>query len=584
MLSSIHRTEGPRATRSTPCVKNIDCEGVNMLVLDIPRRCPSGFSYIDVPLYHRVHLNLAAGRTLHGCILACANNPRLPELIISPFEFDRWDKIWRLNMTITDRPGIFHEVCDVLTRNGAHVLAAESSTTQQQSLYQLELVVDLEDETRLQWIRLSLLARFLKEVTFRQDGSPRLRIQRLHGLWHAKRDFETQRAKPLGFPPQKIEVRIKWAEKSPHQVLRVVVPTKVRDLLKKTVRAAFERRHNDGFCLRLSDTKNRFLRVLYFRADEPVLHARIEYSNQPGATTTITEALKENHFNILTAYYASSGSGERCRMELLMRCDAATGMRTAQRKALLESALSNAVGAADLQIAVGYPRNYAKSWERKGVKTLPKIRLNKELSEPEWFENLHRGLEAQFLDLKSKADRGVDNPSDVARWKLARQLVEKYRELIEQPTEQRKILFVSCHYAGDQMDMIRAKAEAKGFMVISGNDLLSSDNLRSGLLKAIYSCTHFLGVWSREGAQEFENRYWPSPWLLWEFGVADAFSLTWRLLISHAIEDAAWKRIAPERQHEFFAMNFESKLDRVLDVLASLPGKRPPFIDIREIA
>lgn len=555
-----------------------------MLVLDIPRLCPSGFSYIDVPLYHRVHLNLAAGRTLHGCILACANNRRLPELIISPFEFDRWDKIWRLNMTVTDRPGVFHEVCDILTRNGAHVLAAESSTTQQQSLYQMELVIDLEDETRVQWIRLSLLSRFLKEITFRHDGNPRLRIQRLHGLWHAKRDFETQRAMPNGFPAQKIEVRIKWAKKSPHQVLRLVVPSKVRDLLKKTVRAAFERRHNDGFYLRLSDTKNRFLRVLYFRADEPVLHARIEYANLPGAATTITEALKENHFNILTAYYAPSGSGERRRLELLMRCDIDVNTRTAQRKALLEDALSNAAGTEDLQIAIGYPRNYAKTWERKGVKPRLGVRSKKDLSEPEWFEVLHKDLEAQFLDLRSKADRGVDSPGDIARWKLARQLVEKYHELVTTPSKQEKILFVSCHYTGDQMEMIRAKAEMKGFKVVSGNDLLPFDTLRSGLLEAIYLCTHFLGVWSREGAQEFENRYWPSPWLLWEFGVADAFCLTWRLLISHAIEDAAWKRIAPERQHEFFALNFETKLDRVLDVLASLPGKRPPFMDFRKVA
>jgi hypothetical protein len=541
-----------------------------MLVLDIPRRSPSGYTYIDIPLYHRVHLNLAAGRTLHGCLVACANKPHLPELVISPFEFDRWDKIWRVNMTVADRPGVFHETCDVLTRNGAHLLAAESSTTQQQSLYQLELVIDLEDDTQIEWIRLSLLARFLRDINFSPDGSPRLRIQRLHGLWHAKRDFEAQRAKPKGFPPQRISVKVKWARKAPHQMLRLVIPDKARDILKSTVRAALERRHDDGFYLRLSDTKNRFLRVLYFRSDEPVIHARIEYANLPGATTTITDALKENDFNILTAYYAPSGNnGERSRLELVMRCNRSRCTSTVQRKAALEAALSHSTGAADLHIAIGYPRNYAKSWDRKGVKASPISRLGNQPVEAARLEDLRQDLVTHSMNLQSKAD-----PSDVPRKKLARWLIEKYDEILEAPKDQEKVLFVSCHYAGDQMEMIKAKAESKGFLVVTGKDLLTFDNLRLGLLKTIQSCTHFLGVWSREGALEFEDRYWPSPWLLWEFGAADAFRLTWRLLISNEVEDAAWKRIAPERYHEFFGMDFERKLDKILDVLATLPAAR----------
>lgn len=541
-----------------------------MLVLDIPRRCPSGYTYIDIPLYHRVHLNLAAGRTLHGCLVACANKPHLPELVISPFEFDRWDKIWRVNMTVADRPGVFNEACEVLTHNGAHLLAAESSTTQQQSLYQMELVIDLEDDTRIEWIRLSLLAKFMRDITFSPDGRPRLRIQRLHGLWHAKRDFEEQRAKPKGFPPQRMNVKVNWARKAPHQVLRLVVPNKARDILKSTVRAAFERRHDDGFYLRLSDTKNRFLRVLYFRSDEPVIHARIEYTNRPGATTIITDALKENDFNILTAYYAPSGnSGERSRLELVMRCNRLPCTSTLKRKAALEEALSNSAGAGDLNIAIGYPRNYAKSWDRKGVKAAAMSFRRSQPAEAACLEDLRHDLAAHSMKLQTKAD-----PSDVHRKKLARWLIEKYDDIIGEPTGPEKVLFVSCHYAGEQMQMIKTKAESKGFLVVAGKDLLPFDNLRFGLLKTIQSCTHFLGVWSREGALEFEDRFWPSPWLLWEFGVADAFRLTWRLLISNEIEEGAWKRIAPERQHEFFGMDFETKLDKILDALSILPATR----------
>src|SRR5437667_10367795 len=105
-----------------------------MLVLDIPRKCPVNFSYVEMPLYHRVHLGLAANRALHGCLLAASNEPFLPELVISPFEIDQWDKLWRLTMTVADRAGLVHEVCDVLIHNGANTLASELSTTEQQKL------------------------------------------------------------------------------------------------------------------------------------------------------------------------------------------------------------------------------------------------------------------------------------------------------------------------------------------------------------------------------------------------------------------------------------------------------------------
>jgi len=143
------------------------------------------------------------------------------------------------------------------------------------------------------------------------------------------------------------------------------------------------------------------------------------------------------------------------------------------------------------------------------------------------------------------------------------------------PFQEKKLLFVSCHYRGKQLDVIERLAVAKGFRVLTGRDLLKDDTITLGLLRQINCCSHFLGVWSRDGAEQCRGEHWPSSWLLWEFGAAEAFGLEWRLLISRWIADSAWRRIAAHRQHAIFDdFDFETKVDEVLDALLFIPARR----------
>ncbi|HZI58632.1 MAG TPA: hypothetical protein VFF39_17760 [Verrucomicrobiae bacterium] len=545
-----------------------------MLVLDIPRKCPPDFSYIEVPLYHRVHLALAANRALHACLLAGYSQPHRPELVISPFEFDSWDKLWRLNLTVKDRAGLFLEVCDIARHNSAQILAAESSTTQQPSLYQLEAVMELENEKAAEWIRLSVLTKLLKDMTFLQDGNPRLRLQRLQGLWHAKHAYETQRMKHQEFPPKKMEVQVRWAEDARPQMLHLVMPHEVQEVLKRTVRQDLTTHHDDGYYLRLSDTKNRFLRILYFRTGDPIIHARIEYNDRSDAAADITEALKASGFNILTAYLGPSGTRERSRLELVVMSDRLAAMPIDDRRAAFEEAISNSSGAQGLALEIGYPQNYAEDWNRKDVPASPASQTKSQPTSTKWFENLHRNLQTQHKELTTRAFA----PSEVDRAKLVKRLIGKYEALTGKQSS--KVLFISCHYTGAQLEKIKVKAKHKGFVVVTGEDLLRHKEINEGLVTRINSCTHFLGVWSREGARDAGKGHWPSPWLLWELGVASAFGLTWRLLISSSIDKEVWQRVAPHTPNgSFNEFDFESKLAQILDALAELPGGRSPLTD-----
>jgi hypothetical protein len=130
------------------------------------------------------------------------------------------------------------------------------------------------------------------------------------------------------------------------------------------------------------------------------------------------------------------------------------------------------------------------------------------------------------------------------------------------------------------LEEVVKRATLKGFTVVTGKNLLEYNLFRRGLLEKMGSCTHFLGVWSDDGAQIVGDKHWPSPWLLWEFGVAEASGLAWRLLISEKIDEAAWKRLAPEKQHSIFGeTDFQARLSEILEVLSKEPIKPSPTID-----
>ena len=96
-----------------------------MLVLDIPNRAPEDFRYIEIPMFHRSHLGLSAIREFSACLLpnnAIApdtdQSSAVPELIVSAFPFEFWDKAWRLTLDLQD-----HGLAVDAAASGAEALA-----------------------------------------------------------------------------------------------------------------------------------------------------------------------------------------------------------------------------------------------------------------------------------------------------------------------------------------------------------------------------------------------------------------------------------------------------------------------------
>jgi predicted amino acid-binding ACT domain protein len=559
-----------------------------MLVLDIPRKSPSHFSHIDVPLYHRVHLALAEGVPVHACLLAGLNSPHLPELVISPFDFGRWDKLWRLSVSLRDRAGLLHDVAASLRMHKANILAAESGMMEEQNIYHIEMIIDIEDEESIERIEWSIQTKLFNESIILAPGNSRLRIRRLQNLWLAKKAYERQHRMPVGFTPVANELNLsleRQHQKSPLKKFRFILPPRFRAILRSEISQHVGDRDDEGYYLRLSDTKDRFLRVLFFKATDPVIHARLEYDDRLGAAADVTEALSEKGFNILAAYLGPSEGSNRCRCEVVVRCERLSGRETNELKERFETALSTSPLVQDLQMAVGYPRNYANQWDRRNLTPTLVAQPEGKAEAVNEIGTLKKKLDSHYEVLHSKLDTGViPEGIEVQRWWFVNKLRKQYRKLWPfEEISSGKSLFVSCHYHGNQLEIIKRQAAKKGFLVLTGEDLLKDPNITIGLLARIKSCTHFLGVWSTEGAQLCGERYWPSSWLLWEFGVAEAFGLRWRLLIAKGISELAWRGIVPHVATPVFDHDFETKLENVLGVLSELEAERLPWQDFSDL-
>src|SRR5262249_33499730 len=154
--------------------------------------------------------------------------------------------------------------------------------------------------------------------------------------------------------------------------------------------------------------KNRFLRVLFFRSDDPVIFARLEYFHRVGATTDITEALKDGGYNILSVHVGPTEDARKSRLELAARSQEPSGTPIDNRKLSLERALSKSHRLSDLEIEIGYPRNYAHEWSKKKIEMIPTGEVSQLQTVENWFEDLHRLVVQQHNEFKSKVYGGAE--------------------------------------------------------------------------------------------------------------------------------------------------------------------------------
>jgi hypothetical protein len=638
-----------------------------VIILDIPRRFDGDF--IEVPSFHRTHVSLFPGTEVHMCAFAGAPHAAaepgrygdpLPELVVSPIDFRTWARVYRLTGTFRDRSGLINDVLRVLSDHHVDIASCETSNTREhprrESIHSLEALVILDESvspahhsdfsaerlrTRVEW---ALQAYLFDDLVLRPNGQPRLSLQpvaSLHDAAHAYRrvtslenlnSSDAVRATALveGFsefrtdgtasssvePFPNAAIPKKRPGKIPDFLSRrakVVLPTGVSQLILAALHA--ERPKNAGYYIRMSDTKDRTLRVLFSRHDHPIVNVRVLHGPTPQATFLITKALRDARFDILSSfispstvsmYESLSGSKAQAAVTALRRASGVFELtlrydgddyreihgaeNTANVKARVRDALASDT-CAGLLIDIAFPKNYSKHWELdrvqppRGAKRVFPAPAADESVAPAGAPVDPTPLYDKYMAAvwKYRSVHTVEGPLPsvaVAPTKvaLANRLNEIYvREQLGTSSNSRHILFISSHFSRPGLLVsIEKEAQLRLLKPVVARDTQAFESKRSAIVERIRGCTYFLGVWDVDGALQIGASYWPSPWLLWEFGVAEALGIPWRLLVSDKIHSDSYAKISMDRQHYIFegVHDFQHQLETAMDHIAADPRKR----------
>jgi hypothetical protein len=593
-----------------------------MIILDIPR--PYRGDLLKIPLYHRGHLSLFPGARVWICLLPGLRSvDTLPELVISPVDFDSWGDLWRITMTMHERVGLVHDVLAVLKDHGVNVLASESSSMDRQQFHSLEMIVDAthyfspgEDGGNaerasgriesLNDLKRAIVASVFDDIALNPNGEPRIKIRRVRSLHRANQDYRqamTDHRRNLGFAPKVFSAKVELVRrpdpaepagqaataihagagetagtgdpgartgKGEHREDVVIrVPEEMAEVLAAAL--SYDAPEPPGaHYLPVSETSDRFLRVYFIRNVRPVLSVSVAHAEAIGALATITDALYTANFDILTSLSRLYEHGARATFDLVLKPPPTLGIDIEAIRASLETALSTPTLVNTYGIEVSYPtapRTY-DALSRKTLSVSPGPHAEPRPKHGSTLSLLHDHY-ARYGDLTRRPN--ADQQHRHRFWLAEAMVAEESAATQEAPGP--RSLFVSYSFQDSaRFTAISEAAEGLGFKVITGRALGSGVN-RDRILWLMQTCTCFLGVWTEDGAVKKGKKWWPSPWLHYEFGAAHALGLDWHLLISDQIDPDAWRRIVGDTVHTIFdSTDFERKTRVALTALATPDG------------
>lgn len=100
---------------------------------------------LNIPVFHRAAASLVAGTQVFVVPVR-----RVPEIIITTINPENWGDLWKLEVSLEDKPGAVESVIDTLEKNRANILAQESLSdfyNNRIRVHHLSVVMDLAEYT-----------------------------------------------------------------------------------------------------------------------------------------------------------------------------------------------------------------------------------------------------------------------------------------------------------------------------------------------------------------------------------------------------------------------------------------------------
>lgn len=546
-----------------------------MIILDKPNKFDGENIFLN--FYHRTPVSLIKDTKIWLCFIPKSEDIPFPELIISPIDFSAWDDLWRIIITLEDKIGIVNEILQTIKDNGINILSMETNSINSQKLHQIELIVDARRYSNtpfdklyndrkenlkineLRDLKRQFISRVIDNLHF-VGIKPRIKINRIYGLYDAHRTFTIYQKK---YPTHKF-LSPKWGTSFvlPHQnknqelyPSKIILPQLIRDTLIECLET--DKTSSEIQYLPISDTKDRFMRVYFFREKDKIVSFTLRHREIVGAVATITSCLSTADFNILTSHSRVDKFGEKAITDFIVEHPQKEELSLEKLIKMLELVLCDKELVDVYQVEVSYPTKYNST---------PKWKKLKSFDISNKFSEGKQTTESRLLLKHSEFHKKKNNLSDKEklRFELVSNLIRE--ENLKEPTSEKHSVFISYPFGNDELFQ-RAQAILKsyGFNPISGADLSQGDTIRSELSLIIDNCNFFLGIWTKEkGVKINDNKWFPSPWLFWEWGVAEGKNKITRLVVNKDIDTDSFFRVAPEQPYLIFNYDIEEKLEKVV--------------------
>ncbi len=545
-----------------------------MIILDKP--APFDGENLFLNFYHRTPVSLINNTKIWLCFIPKSEDIPYPELVISPVDFSAWDDLWRIIITLEDKIGIVNEILQTIKDNGINILSMETNSINSQKLHQLELIVDARRYSNtpfdklyndrkenlkineLRDLKRQFISRVIDNLHF-VGVKPRIKINRIYGLYDAHRTFTINQKK---YPTHKF-LSPKWGVSfvKPHEneelyPSRITLPQVIRDTLHECLE--INKTPSKIQYLPISDTKDRYMRVYFFREQDKIISFTLRHREIVGAVATITSCLSAADFNILTSHSRVDKFGEKAITDFIVEHPKKDKLSLEDLMKNLEKVLCDKELVDVYQVEISYPTKYNSTPKWKKLKS---SKVSRKLYEGK------QTTESRLLLKHSEYDRNKNRLSDKQkqRFDLIKTLLRE--EELKEPTSEEHSVFISYPFGNDELfQQAQRIIRNAGFNPVSGADLSQGETIRSELNLRIDTCDFFLGIWTKEKGIKISDKKWfPSPWLFWEWGVAEGKNKISRLIVNKDIDTDSFRRVASEQPYLVFNYDIDDKLKKVVE-------------------
>jgi acetolactate synthase small subunit len=519
---------------------------------------------ITVPPFHTGHLGFVPGTPVRIGVVNESPSGLHREVVVTPFTKDPRD-LAVVTVAIKDRAGVLARLVGAVAALGLNIEALESSSIKVLDNHSVTLVVDLsgalgnvppDNPESTAARRLyhgydsvfpvgSLACVYLFESIFAHCADI-IEWKPIAGEWFP--DIEI-RSYPDDRTLRKSIVQPLVADTERALHARIDLPSEITNELRPVVSSDGQLEY-----LLVSDTTTRALHAFFMHPEHAkrVFHVGFFYDDVPGALATILALLREAEFNILTSLVRKQQQGRSVWEAVLQYQGEAEVPRGDTRHAhdpvtqaeiawicerIVAAHKQTKEEAIDCAIDVAPPTYPLRP---KDTHAAEKLSLSKLLGPSTQVPGAApRYKPAKLLKKQLKELNKTQNHEDTEAAKRLVQLIQKRHMEQGQPS-----VFLSYPHSASELGKAVRKHMRRHWRIVRYQKP-DGEVILEQVIAKIEECDYFIGIWHHEEGSPGKAGTGISPWMLFEYGVANAAKKQTIVVHSDKLHKDIWQRINP---------------------------------------